>query len=417
MVSADPSLAEELRGEGLLEAPRPLATNTLAILVPKGNPKDIRGIDDLRRPGIRFVMADAGVPLGDYAARAAGRARRVGPGRDGRELRERRRGERGEGGPGRGRRRDRLHDRRGRGETSTRSALPADAQPRIVYTISVVAGSDHAGEAEEFVDDGPRRRWPGAPGRWGLRAAVRRGAFTALLVSALALALFFLALPLVAIFAEAGPAGDRPPARQRLRARRDAGEPQDQPDRPGDHPRGGHAGRLPARHAALPRAIAGAHADRAAAGAAAGGGGHRPAGGLRQDRACWAASLERARDPAAVHPDRRGARGRPSSPAPSTCARPSPRSRPSTPTCSPPPAPSGRGPARAFARVALPLALGGLGAGAALAFARGLGEFGATIIFAGSFPGRTQTAAAGDLRRVRPRLRRRAGHRRPSWSR
>ncbi len=51
----------------------------------------------------------------------------------------------------------------------------------------------------------------------------------------------------------------------------------------------------------------------------------------------------------------------------------------------------GAGPARTFGRVALTLAAGGLGAGATLAFARGLGEFGATIIFAGSFPGRTQT--------------------------
>jgi molybdate transport system permease protein len=51
----------------------------------------------------------------------------------------------------------------------------------------------------------------------------------------------------------------------------------------------------------------------------------------------------------------------------------------------------GAGPARTFARVALPLASGGLGAGAALAFARGLGEFGATIMFAGSFQGVTQT--------------------------
>ncbi len=51
----------------------------------------------------------------------------------------------------------------------------------------------------------------------------------------------------------------------------------------------------------------------------------------------------------------------------------------------------GAGPARTFMRIALPLALGGLGAGAALAFARGLGEFGATIMFAGSFQGVTQT--------------------------
>ena len=51
----------------------------------------------------------------------------------------------------------------------------------------------------------------------------------------------------------------------------------------------------------------------------------------------------------------------------------------------------GAGPARTFARVALPLARGGLAAGAALAFARGVGEFGATIMFAGSLQGVTQT--------------------------
>lgn len=51
----------------------------------------------------------------------------------------------------------------------------------------------------------------------------------------------------------------------------------------------------------------------------------------------------------------------------------------------------GAGPVRTFFRVVLPLARGGLGAGAALAFARGLGEFGATIMFAGSLRGVTQT--------------------------
>ena len=51
----------------------------------------------------------------------------------------------------------------------------------------------------------------------------------------------------------------------------------------------------------------------------------------------------------------------------------------------------GAGPARTFRRIALPLAAGGLGAGSSLAFARGLGEFGATIIFAGSLRGETQT--------------------------
>ena len=52
----------------------------------------------------------------------------------------------------------------------------------------------------------------------------------------------------------------------------------------------------------------------------------------------------------------------------------------------------GAGEARTFARVAIPAARGALGAGAALAWGRALGEFGATLMFAGSFRGVTQTA-------------------------
>ena len=48
-------------------------------------------------------------------------------------------------------------------------------------------------------------------------------------------------------------------------------------------------------------------------------------------------------------------------------------------------------PAAAFLRVTLPLAWRGILAGTVLAFARALGEFGATIMFAGNIEGRTQT--------------------------
>jgi molybdate transport system permease protein len=44
-----------------------------------------------------------------------------------------------------------------------------------------------------------------------------------------------------------------------------------------------------------------------------------------------------------------------------------------------------------FRRVTLPLVAPGIGAGAVLCWARALGEFGATITFAGNFPGTTQT--------------------------
>jgi molybdate transport system permease protein len=63
----------------------------------------------------------------------------------------------------------------------------------------------------------------------------------------------------------------------------------------------------------------------------------------------------------------------------------------------------GASPLRTFFRVTLPLALGGLIAGTAFSVARGLGEFGATIMFAGSLQGRTQTltlAIYGEFDRV-----------------
>ncbi len=54
---------------------------------------------------------------------------------------------------------------------------------------------------------------------------------------------------------------------------------------------------------------------------------------------------------------------------------------------------TGAGPLRTFLRVTLPLAFPGVLAGAVLAFARSLGEFGATILVAGNLPGSTRTLA------------------------
>jgi molybdate transport system permease protein len=51
----------------------------------------------------------------------------------------------------------------------------------------------------------------------------------------------------------------------------------------------------------------------------------------------------------------------------------------------------GAGPLRLLMTISIPLASTGLAAGAALAFARGVGEFGATIMFAGNLRGTTQT--------------------------
>jgi molybdate transport system permease protein len=55
----------------------------------------------------------------------------------------------------------------------------------------------------------------------------------------------------------------------------------------------------------------------------------------------------------------------------------------------------GAGPVRVFFTITLPLARPAIVAGAALGFARALGEFGATVMIAGSIPGATRTLAVG----------------------
>jgi molybdate transport system permease protein len=60
----------------------------------------------------------------------------------------------------------------------------------------------------------------------------------------------------------------------------------------------------------------------------------------------------------------------------------------------------GSGEAGTFLRVAVPAAAPGMLAGLALAWGRAVGEFGATLIFAGSFRGRTQTAPLAIFERL-----------------
>lgn len=55
----------------------------------------------------------------------------------------------------------------------------------------------------------------------------------------------------------------------------------------------------------------------------------------------------------------------------------------------------GATPWRVFSTITLPLSANTIAAGAALGFSRALGEFGATIVVAGSIPGRTRTLAVG----------------------
>lgn len=59
------------RVDGLLsERPVIFATNTLRIIVSKGNPKGITSLEDLARPGVVYVTCSTEVPVGRYAAQA-----------------------------------------------------------------------------------------------------------------------------------------------------------------------------------------------------------------------------------------------------------------------------------------------------------------------------------------------------------
>lgn len=64
--SAAPSFTQDLFRAGLVEKPLPFAYNRLVLVVPSSNPARIRSVFDLRRDGIKLVIASRGVPVGAY---------------------------------------------------------------------------------------------------------------------------------------------------------------------------------------------------------------------------------------------------------------------------------------------------------------------------------------------------------------
>jgi molybdate transport system substrate-binding protein len=64
--AASPKYPRQLYGAGLVEKPVAFATNELILIVPVSNPAKIRSVFDLRRRGIKLVVGQKGVPIGDY---------------------------------------------------------------------------------------------------------------------------------------------------------------------------------------------------------------------------------------------------------------------------------------------------------------------------------------------------------------
>ena len=64
--SANTALPDALHTDGFCSKPVIFTRNTLVLIVPKSNPADIHSVYDLRRKGIKLVIADKGVPVGSY---------------------------------------------------------------------------------------------------------------------------------------------------------------------------------------------------------------------------------------------------------------------------------------------------------------------------------------------------------------
>jgi molybdate transport system substrate-binding protein len=65
--AASPKPPAELLAKHLVDKPVEFATNTLVLIVPKGNPAHIHSVGDIAKPGVKLVICDETVPCGDYA--------------------------------------------------------------------------------------------------------------------------------------------------------------------------------------------------------------------------------------------------------------------------------------------------------------------------------------------------------------
>ena len=64
--AASPKYPDQLYKQGFVLKPVVFATNTLVLIVPASNPARIRSVFDLKKPGIKLVIGQMGVPIGDY---------------------------------------------------------------------------------------------------------------------------------------------------------------------------------------------------------------------------------------------------------------------------------------------------------------------------------------------------------------
>lgn len=70
VATADEASMQRLVERNLVEPPRVFARNLLEIVVPAGNPKEVKGLSDLARSDLKVVLEDPAVPAGKYGRQA-----------------------------------------------------------------------------------------------------------------------------------------------------------------------------------------------------------------------------------------------------------------------------------------------------------------------------------------------------------
>jgi molybdate transport system substrate-binding protein len=71
--SASPKYPAKLYREKLVEKPAVFATNSLVLIVPRGNPGRVTGLGSLMNPKVKLVLGANGVPVGDYSRKILAR--------------------------------------------------------------------------------------------------------------------------------------------------------------------------------------------------------------------------------------------------------------------------------------------------------------------------------------------------------
>ncbi len=165
--AASPRYPQELHEERLVEEPRDFATNTLVLVVPRSNPKQITRVEDLLSRDPKLVVGAEGVPVGDYTRDVLARLGLTAILDAVVSEEENVKGVVGKVGLGEA---DAgfvyATDARAAADDVLAIELPARGRTEIRYPIAVVRGSDQAAEAEAFIE-----RVVGADGRRALERA------------------------------------------------------------------------------------------------------------------------------------------------------------------------------------------------------------------------------------------------------